>query len=154
MVRPGILLYGYNPVKAAASVPPFPVEKVMELRSRVVFIRKLRRGESLSYGRTWQAPQDTCIATLPLGYADGLNRRLGGNWSVCIRDRQYPLVGRICMDQCFVDLGPDTSIERWEEAVIFGGPASGADLMAEKIGTIPYELTCNISRRVPRVYVE
>jgi alanine racemase len=151
MVRPGILLYGYNTV-AGLAAPSVPVEPVMELRCNVVFLKEVKKGESVSYGRAWTAPRDTVIATLPLGYGDGLPRGISGNWTVRIRGRQYPLVGRICMDQCMADLGPQTDIPRWEEAVIFGGAAPGAAALAAQLGTIPYEITCNINRRVPRIY--
>jgi alanine racemase len=146
MVRPGILLYGYPPV------PGFPVLPVMELRSGVTFIKRIRPGECLSYGRTWRAETETLIATIPAGYGDGLPRGLSGKWSVYIRNRPYPLVGRICMDQCMVNLGPDSDIRRWEEVTIFGGPAPDAGAAAALMNTIPYEITCNINKRVPRVY--
>jgi alanine racemase len=148
MVRPGILLYGYNLTGA-----DFTAEPVMELRTQVTFIKKVPPGESLSYGRTWTSPRETRIATLPIGYGDGLPRSLSGNWQVLIRDRLYPLVGRICMDQCLVDLGPETNIARWEEAVVFGGSAPSAAVMAARLHTIPYEITGNINKRVPRVYI-
>jgi alanine racemase len=147
MVRPGILLYGYN-----LSGTDFPAEPVMELVTRITLVKKVKRGESLSYGRTWVSPRDTCIATLPVGYGDGLPRLLSGRWQVLIRGRPYPLAGRICMDQCMADLGPETEIPRWEEVTIFGGPAPSAAELAARLGTIPYEITCNINKRVPRVY--
>jgi alanine racemase len=147
MVRPGILLYGYNLTGA-----DFPAEPVMELVTRITFIKKVKQGESLSYGRTWVSPRDTFIATLPAGYGDGLPRLLSGGWQVQIRGRPYPLAGRICMDQCMVDLGPETDIPRWEEVTVFGGAAPSAAELAARLGTIPYEITCNINKRVPRVY--
>jgi alanine racemase len=147
MVRPGIFLYGYNLTGAGPAAEP-----VMELVTQVSFIKKVKRGESLSYGRTWVSPRDTFIATLPVGYGDGLFRRLSGNWQVLIRGRLYPLVGRVCMDQCLVDLGPETEIPRWEEVTVFGGAAPSAAEMAARLHTIPYEITCHITRRVPRVY--
>jgi alanine racemase len=147
MVRPGILLYGYNLTKAE-----FPVEPVMELTTRIALIKKLKAGESLSYGRTWTSPRDTFIATLPVGYGDGLPRRLSGNWQVLIRGRPYPLAGRICMDHCMADLGPETEIPRWEEVTVFGGAAPSAAEMAARLSTIPYEITCGINKRVPRIY--
>ena len=148
MVRPGILLYGYAPAESALRVEP-----VMELVSRITFIKKVRKGESVSYGRIWTAPGDRVIATIPLGYGDGFPRALGGNHRVYIRGRPYPLVGRICMDQCMIDLGADTDIGRWEEVTVFGGAAPGAGYVAGRLGTIPYEITCNIDKRVPRVYL-
>jgi alanine racemase len=147
MIRPGILLYGYSPAPEL-----FSVEPVMELRSRIMFIKMVKKGETLSYGRTWSAPEDTLIATLPVGYADGLPRALGSRYSVLIRDRFYPLAGRICMDQCMVNLGANSDIRRWEEVTIFGGKASTAADIAALLDTIPYEITCHINKRVPRVY--
>jgi alanine racemase len=147
MVRPGILLYGYSPAPAAPEVTP-----VMELRTRITFLKKVKTGEAVSYGRTWTAPRDTVIATLPVGYADGLFRGLSGKISVTVRDRRYPLVGRICMDQCMADLGPDPDLCRWEEATVFGPGTQTAADMAAVLGTIPYEITCAVNKRVPRVY--
>jgi alanine racemase len=150
LVRPGILLYGYRPPPFDA-VPP-QVRPVMELRTRVVFIQKISKGETISYGRTWAAPRDTTIGVLPAGYADGLPRLASGRWQVSIRGRLYPLAGRICMDQCMVDLGPAPEVRRWDEASVFGGSAPDASVLAELTGTIPYEITCGIGKRVPRVY--
>jgi alanine racemase len=156
MVRPGISLYGYKMVEEA-DVPGFPleplrVEPVMELRSTVVMIKKIKSGESVSYSRTWVSGQDTNIGILPAGYADGFPRLASGKWQVVINGETYSLAGRICMDQCLVDLGPDTKVRRWDEAVIFGGCAPSAAALALTVGTIPYEITCNINKRVPRVY--
>ncbi|MDR2479741.1 MAG: alanine racemase [Treponema sp.] len=155
MVRPGILLYGYNIISGNAGPDvPLRVYPVMELRTSVVMIKKLAKGETVSYGRTWTAQRDTCIAVLPAGYADGLPRSAGNRWQVSIGGAIYPLAGRICMDQCMVDLGPETTVRRWDEASLFGGPAPDASVLAERTGTIPYEITCNINKRVPRVFTE
>jgi alanine racemase len=125
----------------------------MELRTNVVLIKRVKKGETVSYGRTWVAPKDTEIAVLPVGYADGLPRLASGKWQAVINGKPYPLVGRVCMDQCMVDIGfAAGEVRRWDDAVIFGGAALGADELAERIGTIPYEITCNINKRVPRVY--
>ncbi|MDR0410665.1 MAG: alanine racemase [Treponema sp.] len=150
MVRPGILLYGYAP---SPSLNDFPVQPVMELRSNIVLIKRVKKGESISYGRTWTATEDTVVGTIPVGYGDGLPRLVSGRHSVLIRGKRRPLVGRICMDLCMVDLGKDSDIERWEEVIIFGAkPALSAEDIAVAVGTIPYEITCNINKRVPRVY--
>jgi alanine racemase len=148
MVRPGIILYGYN---FAGNLPP-KVTPVMELRTNVALIKQVKKGETVSYGRTWTAPHDTAIAVLPVGYADGLPRLASNKWQAVINGKTYPLVGRVCMDQCMADLGSNSSVRRWDEASIFGGPALSAAILAERIGTIPYEITCNINKRVPRVY--
>jgi alanine racemase len=155
MVRPGILLYGYNTVGNGGrpNLPPLQVQPVMELRTNVVLIKRVKKGETVSYGRTWVAQNDTEIAVLPVGYADGLPRLVSGKWQAVINGKAYPLVGRICMDQCMVDIGGG-GVRRWDDAVIFGGLAPGADELAERIGTIPYEITCNINKRVVRQYIQ
>jgi alanine racemase len=151
MVRPGILLYGYKQVSTIETADTI-IKPVMELRSKIVFIREVKQGESLSYGRTWQAPRDTVIGVIAAGYADGLPRLASNRWQVSVKGCLYPLVGRICMDQCMADLGPKTTVKRWDDVSIFGGPAPDAAALAEITGTIPYEITCNINKRVPRVY--
>ena len=148
MIRPGIFLYGYSPSNTV-----LPAEPLMELRSAVVSVKKARKGETISYGRTWAAPEDTFIGVIPVGYADGFPRGLSNNHSVRIRGKAYPLAGRICMDQCMVNLGSDTEVQRWDEATIFGPGFTNAADIAGKLNTIPYEITCNINKRVPRVYV-
>jgi alanine racemase len=152
MVRPGILLYGYSP---AGPGGPVPVKPVMELCSAVTLVKKLSRGESVSYGRTWTAPEDTLIGTIPLGYADGLRRGLSGKWRVSIGGGSFPLVGRICMDQCMVNLGPTGGrIRSGDGVTVFGGSGAGdAAQMAAILGTIPYEITCGIGKRVPRIFL-
>jgi alanine racemase len=150
MIRPGIILYGYN----LTGTPSPKTEPIMELRTNVALIKRVRKGETVSYGRTWTSPHDTAIAVLPVGYADGLPRLVSNKWQAVIGGKTYPLVGRICMDQCMADLGPDSNVRRWDEASIFGGPAPSAAILAERIGTIPYEITCNINKRVPRVYIK
>jgi len=162
MVRPGILLYGYKSVveneapmdqlKKLSRFKSLTVEPVMELRSTVVLIKKIKKGESVSYGRTWTAESDTLIAVLSVGYADGFPRLASNKWQVLIGNQLYPLVGRISMDQCCVNLGNKTKINRWDEAVIFGSSGNDAATLAKITGTIPYEITCNINKRVPRIY--
>ena len=144
MVRPGIFLYGYSPDGCT--------EPVMELRSAVVFVKKVKKGEAVSYGRTWIAPEDTFIGVIPAGYGDGFPRLLSNNHSVCIKGKTYPVAGCICMDQCMIDLGPATEVQRWDEAIIFGPGFTTAADIAKKLTTISYEVTCNINKRVPRIY--
>jgi alanine racemase len=156
MVRPGIFLYGYKNADEK-EIPGFllksiQAQPVMELRTTVAIIKKIKKGETVSYGRIWTAPQDTTVAVLPAGYADGFPFLASNKWQVVIGGKTYPVAGRICMDQCCVDLGQESDVRRWDEAVIFGGCAQDAAVLAAAIGTIPYEITCNINKRVPRVY--
>ena len=112
----------------------------------------------MSYGRTWTAQKDTDIAILPAGYADGLLRRFSPGLTVAINGKAYPVIGRICMDQCMADIGADNkNVRRWDKAVFFGSKdrealADAADLAALS-GTIPYEIMTGISKRVPRIVV-
>lgn len=161
MVRPGLAVYGYYPGDVDASFldgirRPVLLKPAMELRTTVVAVRRVRKGQSVSYGRTWIAPEDCDIGVLPLGYADGLLRHYGGHVKVTINGRAFPLCGRICMDQCMVCLGNGSGVSRWDEAVVFGprelGSAQDASGIACAAGTIPYEITCGVNRRVPRVY--
>jgi len=154
MVRLGISAYGYLPdpsINYHDSLYP-----VMELKSRISFLKTVQPGQSVSYGRVWTAEKETCIATVPVGYGDGYLRLLSGKASVLIRGRRYPVAGRICMDQLMVDLGSDSGIGLNEEVTLFGPDPAGpsAAELADQIGTIPYEITCGVSKRVPRKYLD
>ena len=166
MCRPGIIAYGYYPGETDRKYFEGRGEKVflkpvMELVTKVVAIRDFEKEKSVSYGRLWKSEKKTKIGVLPVGYADGLFRRFNeGNHRlfVAINGKNYPVCGRICMDQCMIDLGENTDVKRYDEAVIFGPEESGALQSAQQIadatGTITYEITCGISKRVPRVFVE
>ena len=158
MVRPGIVMYGYfdgsiDGVYCAEKGKPCTLEPVMALESEVVAIKSIKKGETVSYNRTWTAECDTVVATLPIGYADGLPRKLSPGLHVAINGKNYPVVGRICMDQCMVDVGSG-GVHRWDKALIFGPGNSGALQTAADIanasGTISYEILTGISKRVPR----
>jgi|WetSurMetagenome_2_1015567.scaffolds.fasta_scaffold04054_4 alanine racemase len=152
-VRPGILMYGHYPSRETTrSIEP---KQVMTLKSFVAHLREMPEGHPISYGRRWTTPKATTIAVLPIGYADGISRRLTNTGKVLIQGKRYPMVGRVTMDSTMVDVGNDP-IEIGAEAVIWGSSPQGtiqASDVAETIGTIPYELTCAVSKRVPRVYV-
>lgn len=164
MVRPGIILYGYYADEVdreylASAGTPLDLTPVMTFESEVSAIRHFTKGMSVGYGRTWIAAEDTDIAVIPVGYGDGLLRRWGScGLQLAIGGKPYPVRGRICMDQCMVELGPDSPVRRWDKAVIFGSPADGAaqdaDAIARTTGTISYEITSCITRRVPRIYIE
>lgn len=153
LVRPGVMMYGYYPSpQTSRSVPLRPA---MTLKSRILYVKRVERGTSISYGRQFIAAQETTIATLPVGYADGYNRLLSNRGEVLIRGRKYPVVGRVCMDQIMVDLGPESDIHPGEEVVLFGRQGDeevSVYSICEKLQTIPYEVTCWVSARVPRVY--
>jgi alanine racemase len=130
---------------------------VLALRTRVSFVKRVGRGERISYGLTHRFATETTVATLPLGYADGVSRRLsvtGG--AVLIGGRRRPIVGVVTMDQLMVDCGDD-AVAPGDDAVLIGGQGDAsvtATEWADRLGTIAYEVTCGISARVPRVYVD
>ena len=152
MVRLGVIAYGYYP---GDDLPrPIAVQPVMELATHLVYLKRVPAGTGISYGHTHRTAADTVIATLPAGYADGYPRLLSNRAKVMIRGRRYPVVGRICMDQFLVDLGPRPDAARYDRAVLIGPDPAGPDAaeLAALIGTIPYEITSAISARVPRLY--
>jgi len=151
-VRPGILLYGQYPSPETSC--SIKIMQVMTLKTFVAHIRKIPAGFPVSYGRRWTAKKPTTIAVLPLGYADGIRRHLTNKGEVLIQDKRYPIVGTVTMDHIMVDIGNDP-IKLGDEVVIWGDTPRGSIQtleVAEKIGTIPYELTCGVSNRVKRVY--
>ncbi|MFT4110510.1 alanine racemase [Propionicimonas sp.] len=151
LVRPGIIVYGAYPDPAAER--SIALAPGLEWRTRVTFVKRVRAGETVGYGRTWTAPRDTWIGTVPVGYGDGYSRLLSSRGRMLIGGRSYPIAGRVCMDQTMVDLGPATEVAVGDEVVLVG--RSGAEEittseLADAMGTIPYEVTCLITRRVAR----
>ncbi len=154
LVRAGIATYGIYPSPALAHT--VELEPVMSLKSRVGLVKRLPAGESISYGQRYTLSRDGLVATVPCGYADGLRRSLSNNGEVLIRGKRYGICGTITMDHFLVDAGDD-SLEAGDEVVILGrqgGDQITAQEMADKLGTIPYEVVCGISARVRRVYLD
>jgi len=155
MVRPGIMVYGSRPDPATpAERAPEPVDR---WTSRLAFIKQIRAGETVGYGRTWTAPRDTWIGTVAVGYGDGYSRLLSNRGRMLVDGRSVPVVGRVCMDQTMIDLGPDWPSVRVGDEVVLLGQSGDEEITVEEIaglmGTITYEVTCLISPRVPRRYV-
>ena len=126
----------------------------MTLKTYVAHVREMPAGHPISYGRRWITEKKTKLAVLPIGYADGVSRSLTNKGEVLIRGRRYPMVGTVTMDQIMVDVD-DHDVGAGDEVVIWGESPQGsiqALEVAEKIGTIAYELTCGVSKRVKRVY--
>jgi alanine racemase len=154
MVRPGIAVYGQTPIAARGDMGLVPA---MTLKCPVALVRSIKAGDGVSYGHTWIADRDTTVALLPIGYADGVFRSLGGRIDVLINGRGRRSVGRICMDQFVVDLGaPDEpSVGAGDEVVLFGPGTSGeptADDWARACGTIHYEIVTRMGGRLTRRY--
>ncbi len=152
MVRPGIMLYGCYPDKDRGDLD---LKQVMSFKTRVVQLKELPAGESVSYGRLWKAEGPRRVAVLSVGYADGLNRLLSGRMDFLIRGKKVPQVGRICMDMCMADVTDLPAVAVGDEAVIFGQGEGGeipVEALSDTLGTISYEVFCNVAARVPRVF--
>jgi alanine racemase len=155
MVRPGLTLYGYYPdiKKTSPKVKnDFEINPVMTLKSKVSFIKSLDKDQSVSYGRKYYTKSRTKIASVPVGYGDGYPRLLTNKSKVLINGKLYRTVGTVCMDWIMVDIGKKSDVKINDEVILFGKEYP-AEKLSEITGTIPYEITCNISSRVQRVYV-
>ena len=152
MVRPGIAVYGQTPIPERGDMGLRPA---MTLKCPVALVRPVQAGEGVSYGHTWIADRDTTLALLPIGYADGVFRNLSGLIDVMINGKLRRSVGRICMDQFVVDVGPQSDVAEGDEAILFGPGTHGeptAQHWADLLGTINYEVVTSPRGRVVRTY--
>lgn len=153
-VRAGIVMYGQKPD------PRFPlpdgIKPIFRLKTIVGQLKTIRKGDTVSYGRTFTAQRDTRLALAACGYADGFNRRLSNNWSVMINGRYAPVAGRICMDQTLIDVTDIPNVKIGDEITVYSDDIEGGcsiEEAAQRVGTINYELLCAIGTRVPRIYI-
>jgi alanine racemase len=157
VVRPGIALFGVAPCAGLAA----DLRPVMRVRSEIVAVRTIEAGEAIGYGHTWRAARESLIATVPMGYADGLDRQLSNRGHALVRGRRVPIVGAVSMDLTMIDVTDIPGAQLGDEAVFLGsqeGPLGRDSLsaveIAEQTGTVPWEVLTSISRRVPRFYRE
>jgi alanine racemase len=162
LVRPGLLLYGYHaPVRVAEGFPEpacraLPVREILTFKTRVIAVKEVSAGTPLGYGGRYVTPRDCRIATLPAGYADGVDRRLSGRGQVIVCGRYAPIIGTISMDLTLVDVTDFPHLALGEEVILIGrqGDCSVTAVdIAEMTGTIPHEILSSIGKRVPRRYV-
>lgn len=154
MVRPGVMLYGGLPNPNFKT--NWDLKQVMELRSKISLTKFLKKGESVSYSRRYFTDKDTQIGVIPIGYADGYNRELTNKTEVIIHNKKYPVVGTICMDMIMVDRSNLPQLKAGDEVILLGQTNNqqiSIDDIAAKAGTIAYEVTCNISKRIPRIHI-
>ncbi|MBN1574385.1 MAG: alanine racemase [Deltaproteobacteria bacterium] len=153
-VRAGIMLYGLYPSgEVERSIPLTPA---MSFITRVRYLKKVPKGTTISYGRSFVTERETAVATLPVGYADGYLRILSNRRHVLVGGKQAPIIGRVCMDMTMVDVTDISGVEVGDEVVLFGRQGESEihiDQMAEWLNTINYEVTCIVGKRVPRVYI-
>lgn len=151
MVRQGITLYGLHPAHMIDCYKDF--EPVMTVKTKVAFVKELPAGETIGYGRTYTLTRKSVIATVPLGYADGISRRLSNKGYMLINGEKAPIIGRVCMDQTMLDVTDIPGVKLGDEVTVFGGRELPMELVAEWADTICYEIVCAVSPRVPREYV-
>lgn len=152
MVRPGVILYGIWPSDEVRR--DIDLRPAMKLKARLTHVKEIFPGETVSYGCTFKATKKTIVGTLPLGYADGYTRLYSGKAKVEVKGKRVPVLGRICMDQCMIDLSDVPDAVTGDEVTVFGSTTLAAEEVASWSGTIAYEVVTAISSRVPRVYVD
>ena len=158
MVRPGLILYGSLPspsLNKVLSQKKNHFQPVMQWKSQIILIKPIAKGQPISYSGSFITRQNSLVATLPIGYADGLHRSLSNKIDVLIRGKRAPQIGNICMDMTLIDVTKIQGVEEGDEVVLFGeqeGQVIQVEEMAIKGETIPYEILCNVGKRVPRIY--
>ncbi|RVZ00442.1 alanine racemase [Helicobacter pylori] len=155
LYRPGIMLYGFYPSNGMKESCPTILKNVISLKARIVQIRSVKKGEFIGYGEHFYTNEETLVGVLALGYADGLARALGNRIQVAINNQLAPLIGKVCMDQCFVKLN-NIEAKEGDEAILFGdksAKANDASEIATLLNTIPYETISTLSKRLEHVYI-
>ena len=156
MVRPGITIYGLFPLPLAKRT--IKLKPVVKFKTKIIFIKKVSTGESIGYGRAYTTIKETTVATLPVGYADGYPRLLSDTGEVLVKGRRAPIIGRICMDLCMIDVTNIPGVQVGEEVVLWGrqeGENISVEEIAEKTGTINYEIICMVDKpRVSKVFIK
>jgi alanine racemase len=153
MIRTGLSLYGYSPIKSFQN----KLKPMMSFETKVSFFKVLPKGSTVGYDATYTTKEDTRIVTLPVGYADGYSRSLSNKGKVIIRNKEYPIAGRICMDQCMVDIGSDGEAYNGDDVLLWGNDGKDSiDLweVSKLADKSIYDMMCSISQRVPRVYID
>ncbi|GAA6829540.1 alanine racemase [Helicobacter pylori] len=155
LYRPGIMLYGFYPSNGMKETCPTILKNVISLKAQIVQIRSVKKGEFIGYGEHFYTNEETLVGVLALGYADGLMRALGNRIQVAINDQLAPLIGKVCMDQCFVKLN-NIQAKEGDEVILFGdksAKANDASEIAALLNTIPYETISTLSKRLERIYI-
>lgn len=152
MVRPGIMLYGLSDFILPQGLE---LRQAMTLKTKIAYLKELPTGRTVSYGRTFKADRPTLVATLPIGYADGYNRLLSNRGPALVRGQRVRVIGRVCMDQTMLDVTDVPGVAVGDEVVLYGSQGNehiSIREIASLLGTITYEVTCSVSKRVPRIW--
>jgi alanine racemase len=151
MVRPGIIIYGYLPNENMKDI--IDLKPTTKLKSSIVFIKDVEKGEPISYGRTYITSKKTKVATIPIGYADGVGRSLSNKGNVIIHGKLAPIIGNICMDNFMVDITDIPDAKIGDEVILWDNDKIKIEDIADVCGTINYEILCGVQNRIPRKYI-
>jgi alanine racemase len=156
-VRPGLMLYGYSSCdRTAEASHSAPLQPVMTAKARIISLRRLQTGTPISYARTFVAKRESLIGVIAVGYADGFSTRFSNNAEVLVKGKRAPVVGRVCMDVTMIDLTEIDGVNEEDEVIIIGNQGTefiGADELAKRIQTIPYEILTSLGSRAKRRYL-
>ena len=151
LIRPGIILYGYPAAKD--TFEKIDLKPITKLKTQVTFLKTVSEGTSIGYGRSYVTSKETKIATIPLGYADGFRREFSNGWNVLIKGKMAPIIGKICMDSFMIDVTDIENVNVGDEVIIWDNENITVEDLAQKCGTINYEILCTIGERVPRKFI-
>jgi len=152
LVRPGIILYGYP--GEDDTFEKIDLKPIAKLKAKVVFVKDVPPKTSIGYGRSYITSRETKVANVPIGYADGFRRDFSNGWEILIKGKKAPIIGKVCMDSFMVDVTDIDNVEVGDEVTIWDNESITLEQLAEKCGTINYELLCTIGARVPRVFID
>jgi len=151
LVRPGIIIYGYE--AAENTLDKIDLKPIANLKSKITFLKEVEKGTSIGYGRSYITTKHTMVATIPLGYADGFRRDFSNGWKVLINGKKVPIIGKVCMDSFMVDVTDIENVKLGDEVIIWDNENIKLEELAKKCGTINYEILCSIGTRVPRKFI-
>jgi len=153
MVRPGLMIYGLYPSKK--DMAKINLKQLLTWKAKVILVKRVKKGSLISYGGTYKTNRDTDIAIISIGYGDGFSRALSNNGEVIIRDKKYPIIGRVCMDMTVVELGKNSNVKKGDDVILIGESKNErifAEDIAERCKTISYEIVCRINQTIKRIY--
>lgn len=151
LVRPGIIMYGFESAKGVSQ--KINLKPICKLKSKITLLKTVKEGTSIGYGRSYITKKEAKVATIPIGYADGLRRCLSNNWYVFINGKKCPIIGNICMDGFMADVTELKNVNVGDDVIIWDNENITLEEIAQKCGTINYEIMCTISNRVPRIFI-
>ena len=152
LVRTGIIMYGY--ASADDTLDKIDIKPIASLKGKITFLKTVNAGTSIGYSRSYITDRESKVATVPLGYADGMRRTFSNGWEVMIRGKKVPIIGKVCMDSFMVDVTDIEDVALGDEVIIWDNENITVEQLAEHCDTINYEILCSISDRVPRAFVE